>query len=96
MRRGILIALLSIGVIGGFASGIHRLRHGTHGPGWGPGGCGWRTGRAGLAGWQGNETFEEHVARICAEAARKEAAKGAPPATVAPQAAPEGQSPKAD
>ena len=39
MRRGILIVLLSLGTIAGFASGFHHLRYGH---GWGHGyGKGW-------------------------------------------------------
>ncbi len=54
MRRGLRIVVLSLGVIGGFASGIASLSHRS---------CHRRA------------DFEQHVAQICADAARR------PPAT---------------
>ena len=49
MKRKILIALLTLGTIGGFASGISSMR--------------WRHHHRRAA-------FEQHVARVCVDAAR--------------------------
>lgn len=67
MRRIGLIVLLSLGTLGGFASGIASMR-GCH---------------------QRREAFEQHVARVCVDAAReaeRDAANAKAPA--AQQAAP--------
>ena len=57
MRRTLLIVLLSLGTVGGFAAGFARLhyyRH--HGYGWhGP----------------GRERFEDRVADVCVRAAER-------------------------
>lgn len=70
MRRKILIAVLSLGVLTGFAAGFASLRHhrwGHHG--------GWTTRRA---------AFERHVAEICADAALRSRAGQTPSAATGP------------
>lgn len=49
MKRKLTIALLALGTIGGFASGIRSLRCNSE----------WR-----------RQAFEQHVARVCVDAAR--------------------------
>lgn len=51
MRRKLLIGLLALGTVGGFASGFASLRH-----------C--REAR--------RQSFEQHVAQVCVDAARKD------------------------
>jgi len=95
MRRYLLIALLSLGVVGGYGAGIARMA--------GYGGCGdgsCETGR---------DRFEKHVARLCVDAARAaerddatraaataaRAARTAPPAPVLAAAPPAAAAPAA-
>jgi hypothetical protein len=56
IRRKIAIVLLTLGSIGGYAAGFASLR--AHG-----GGCNWRE--------QRQQAFEQHVARVCVDAARQ-------------------------
>ena len=51
MRRKLLIAVLALGTVGGYAAGFASLRH-----------C--RDAR--------RQTFEQHVAQVCVDAARKD------------------------
>lgn len=71
MKRTLLIVLLSLGAVAGFASGFARLYFGY--PVWGHHGYGpWGERRA---------AFERHVATLCTEAAADVLAKkAAPPA----------------
>jgi hypothetical protein len=65
MARRILIVLLGLGAIAGFAGGfmqLHHMRH--HGYGYGPG---WEGG----PGWGRHSEFEDHVADVCARAAER-------------------------
>ncbi|MFO0592201.1 MAG: hypothetical protein U0441_31950 [Polyangiaceae bacterium] len=50
MRRRLLIALLALGTVGGYASGFASLRHCQS---------------------QRREAFEQHVAKVCVDAARE-------------------------
>lgn len=70
MRRGLLIALLSLGVIAGFGSAFARWQYG-YGWGWGHHGHGY-----------GRAAFDRHVAQVCVDAARQAMAQ--PPAQSAP------------
>jgi hypothetical protein len=63
MRRKIKIALLTLGMIGGFSSGIASLKCRAQGR---------------------REAFEQHVARVCVDAARA----AGPEAQKAPTAKP--------
>ena len=63
MRRKLLIALLALGTVGGYASGFASMRH-----------C--QSAR--------RQSFEQHVAQVCVDAARKDDASRQ---QVAPQAA---------
>jgi len=57
MRRGLLIVLLSIGTVGGFAAGFARLHHcRQHGHGW---------------HGERHQQFENHVADVCVSAAER-------------------------
>jgi hypothetical protein len=56
IRRRILIVLLSLGTFGGFASGFHSLRN--HSCGASSSSCSWQ-----------RDSFERHVAQVCADAA---------------------------
>ena len=51
MRRKLLIALLALGTVGGYASGFASLRHCQS---------------------QRRQSFEQHVAQVCVDAARKD------------------------
>lgn len=56
MARTLLIVLLSLGAISGFALGfshLHHFRHYGYGPGW------------------GRDTYEEHIADLCVRAAER-------------------------
>ncbi len=62
MARRILVVLLGLGAIAGFAGGfmqLHHMRHG-YGPGW-----------EGGPGWGHRYEFEDHVADVCARAAER-------------------------
>jgi hypothetical protein len=75
MRRYLLIALLSLGVVGGYGSGIARMA--------GYGGCGEGSCET------GRDRFEKHVARLCVDAARAaERADSARAAATAARTAP--------
>lgn len=63
MARKVLIVLLSLGAIAGFAGGfaqMHHFRH--HGPGHGPWGSGHGFGHA---------DYEDRIADVCARAAER-------------------------
>lgn len=75
MKRKILIALLTLGTIGGFASGISSLR--------------WRHHNRRAA-------FEQHVARVCVDAARASDAARVAQVEKAADKAPAAAAPKAD
>lgn len=49
MKRPILIAVLALGMVGGYASGFHHLR---------------------CRGHDRQAAFEQHVAKVCLDAAR--------------------------
>ncbi len=99
MGRKILIVLLALGALGGFAAGVHHWRHGrcyagygAHAgygayEGYGPRG---RHGGWGPHAWGGHgrqAMFEEHVADVCVQAALRARPAGADtPATVTPPA----------
>lgn len=51
MRRKLLIALLALGTVGGYASGFASLRHCNNAR---------------------RQAFEQHVAQVCVDAARKD------------------------
>lgn len=57
MRRKFAIVLLTLGTIGGFASGIASLR---------------------CHSWQRRQSFEQHVAKICVDAAKSADASAKP------------------
>jgi hypothetical protein len=61
MGRKVLMVVLALGAVGGFAAGFARLCHGGYGHwGHGPGG---REGR--------RAEFERHIADTCTEAAKR-------------------------
>ena len=68
MGRKILMVLLGIGAIAGFAAGFARLCHGGWGHGYGPGGR-----------FDRHAAFERHIADTCAESALKVYGRQSPP-----------------
>ena len=63
MARRILIVLLALGAVAGFAGGFAQLHHMRYG--WGPG-PGWGGPYGG-----GHRDYEDHVADVCARAAER-------------------------